>query len=311
MSKRILLAAPRGFCAGVERAIEIVERAIEKFGAPVYVRHEIVHNKHVVHGLRDKGAVFVDDLDEVPSGANVIFSAHGVPESVFAVAASRGLNVIDAACPLVKKVHFSVKRHASQGKIVVLIGHKGHPEVVGTMGQLPEGSVYLVGSPEEARALVLPEGHACSYTTQTTLSVDETRGIIDALRETYPDISGPAKGDLCYATTNRQSAVRGMAPEVDVLLVIGSRSSSNTTRLRELGAKLGIPSYLLDEASEAEPAWFANAATIGITSGASAPESLVQGLVERIQHLHPGTTVETWQGVAENVHFPIPRELSD
>lgn len=311
MNKRILLAAPRGFCAGVERAIEIVERALEKFGAPVYVRHEIVHNKHVVNDLRAKGAVFIDDLDGAPAGSNVIFSAHGVPESIFEAAAARGLHVIDAACPLVKKVHFAVKRHANQGRIVVLIGHKGHPEVVGTMGQLPDGAVFLVGSAEEARHIRLPEGRECSYTTQTTLSVDETREIIDALRERFPGITGPARGDLCYATGNRQAAVRGMAPEVDVLLVIGSRTSSNTTRLRELGAKLGIPSYLLDEAEEADPAWFEGAATIGITSGASAPESLVQGVVERIQSLHPGTTVETWQGVAENVHFPIPRELSD
>jgi len=310
MEKRILLAAPRGFCAGVERAIEIVERAIEKFGAPVYVRHEIVHNRHVVQGLRDQGAVFIDELGEAPAGSNVIFSAHGVPESVFADAAARGLNVIDAACPLVKKVHFAVKRHGTQGRIVVLIGHKGHPEVVGTMGQLPQGAVLLVGSPEEARTIALPEGADFAYTTQTTLSVDETREIIEALRERLPDIAGPSKGDLCYATTNRQAAVRGMASEVDVLLVIGSRSSSNTSRLRELGSKLGIASYLLDQADEADPAWFADARTIGITSGASAPESLVQGLVERIQQLHPGTTVETWAGIAENVHFPLPRELA-
>ncbi len=310
MEKRILLAAPRGFCAGVERAIEIVERAIEKFGAPVFVRHEIVHNRHVVQGLRDQGAVFIDELGEAPVGSNVIFSAHGVPESVFADASARGLNVIDAACPLVKKVHFAVKRHATQGRIVVLIGHKGHPEVVGTMGQLPEGSVLLVGSPEEARTIELPTGKDYAYTTQTTLSVDETRDIIEALRERIPEIAGPAKGDLCYATTNRQAAVRGMASEVDVLLVIGSRSSSNTSRLRELGSKLGIASYLLDQADEADPAWFAEARTIGITSGASAPESLVQGLVERIQQLHPGTTVETWAGIEENVHFPIPRELA-
>jgi len=309
MTKRILLAAPRGFCAGVERAIEIVERAIEKFGAPVYVRHEIVHNKHVVNGLRDQGAVFIDDLDEAPAGSNVIFSAHGVPESIFSDAASRGLNVIDAACPLVKKVHFAVKRHATQGRTVILIGHKGHPEVVGTMGQLPEGSVLLVGSPQEAMELELPEGESAAFTTQTTLSVDETRDIIDALRQRFPNLAGPAKGDLCYATTNRQAAVRGMASEVDVLLVIGSRTSSNTSRLRELGAKLGIPSYLVDHADEADPAWFAEANTIGITSGASAPESLVQGLVEHIQEIHPGTTVETWVGISENVHFPIPREL--
>ena len=309
-SKRILLAAPRGFCAGVERAIEIVERALAKFGSPVYVRHEIVHNRYVVQELREKGAVFVEDLDEVPAGAPVIFSAHGVPESVFAAAAQRSLTVIDAACPLVKKVHTSVKRHAGQGHRVVLIGHHGHPEVVGTMGQLPDESVLLVGSVEDVRALDVPAGTMLAYTTQTTLSVDETKGIIQELQARFPEITGPTRGDLCYATTNRQSAVRQMASHVDVLLVIGSRSSSNTNRLRELGEKLGIRSYLLDSADEADPAWFADANVIGITSGASAPERLVQSLVERIQELHPGTAVETWAGVEENVHFPLPKELA-
>jgi 4-hydroxy-3-methylbut-2-en-1-yl diphosphate reductase len=309
MTKRILLAAPRGFCAGVDRAIEIVERALTKFGAPVYVRHEIVHNKYVVQALRDKGAVFVEDLEEVPAGAPVIFSAHGVPESVFSTAASRNLTVLDAACPLVKKVHTSVKRHSSQGHTVILIGHRGHPEVVGTMGQLPDGSVLLVGSVEDVRNLDIADDASLAYTTQTTLSVDETREIIAELHTRFPQISGPARGDLCYATTNRQSAVRQMASEVDVLLVIGSRTSSNTNRLRELGEKLGIASFLLDSAEEADPAWFANAKSIGITSGASAPERLVQELVEHIQRLHPGTAVETWPGVEENVHFPLPKEL--
>jgi 4-hydroxy-3-methylbut-2-en-1-yl diphosphate reductase len=309
MNKRILLAAPRGFCAGVDRAIEIVERALLKFGSPVYVRHEIVHNRYVVEELRAKGAVFVEDLDEVPHGAPVIFSAHGVPESVFAAAAQRDLTVIDAACPLVKKVHTSVKRHSGQGHRVVLIGHRGHPEVVGTMGQLPDDSVLLVGSVAEVQALDIPTGTTLAYTTQTTLSVDETKDIIQELHARFPEISGPAKGDLCYATTNRQSAVRQMAPNVDVLLVIGSRSSSNTNRLRELGEKLGIPSYLLDSADEVDPVWFEHAAAIGITSGASAPERLVQELVERIQALHPGTVVETLPGVEENVHFPLPKEL--
>lgn len=309
MSKRILLAAPRGFCAGVDRAIEIVERALTKFGAPVYVRHEIVHNKYVVHELRDKGAVFVEEIDDVPSGATVIFSAHGVPESVFAAAAARNLTVIDAACPLVKKVHTAVKRHSGQGHRVILIGHRGHPEVVGTMGQLPEGSVLVVGSVDDVRRLSVPEGTTLAYTTQTTLSVDETRDIIQELQDRFPGIVGPSRGDLCYATTNRQSAVRNMATEVDVLLVIGSRSSSNTNRLRELGEKLGIRSYLLDSAEEADPAWFAEARSIGITSGASAPERLVQELVEHIQRLHPGTVVQTWDGVEENVRFPLPKEL--
>ena len=309
MTKRILLAAPRGFCAGVDRAIEIVERALTKFGAPVYVRHEIVHNRYVVAELRTKGAMFVEDLEEVPPGAPVIFSAHGVPESVFASAAARNLTVIDAACPLVKKVHTSVKRHSGQGHRVILIGHRGHPEVVGTMGQLSDDSVLLVGSVADVQALEIPEGTTLAYTTQTTLSVDETRDIILELHKRFPTIVGPARGDLCYATTNRQSAVRQMASEVDVLLVIGSRTSSNTNRLRELGEKLGIPSFLLDSAEEADPAWFANAHSIGITSGASAPERLVQELVEHIQKLHPGTAVETREGVEENVHFPLPKEL--
>lgn len=307
--KKIVLAAPRGFCAGVERAIEIVEKSLQRFGAPVFVRHEIVHNRHVVQQLRDQGAVFVEELSQVPEGAPVIFSAHGVSDAVFREAEARSLTVIDAACPLVKKVHTSVKRHAGQGHCVVLIGHQGHPEVVGTMGQLPEGEVLLVGSVEDVRGLSIPEEIDLAYTTQTTLSVDETREIIDELHRRFPRIKGPARGDLCYATTNRQTAVRQMAEHVDVLLVIGSRSSSNTNRLRELGEKLGIPSYLLDSADEVVGDWIIDAQTIGITSGASAPESIVQGVVERIQELHPGTKVETWEGVEENVHFPLPKEL--
>lgn len=309
MEKRILLAAPRGFCAGVERAIEIVERALSKYGAPVYVRHEIVHNRHVVQQLRDQGAVFVEELGEVPAGAPVIFSAHGVSESVFAEAAGRHLTVIDAACPLVKKVHTSVKRHSGQGNKVVLIGHRGHPEVVGTMGQLPDGEVLLVGSVEDVALLDVDASTELAYTTQTTLSVDETREIIAELVARFPRIKGPARGDLCYATTNRQTAVRQMAAEVDVLLVIGSRTSSNTNRLRELGEKLGIASYLLDSSGEVDPSWIETARTIGITSGASAPESVVQGVVVRIQELFPGTGVETWNGVEENIHFPLPKEL--
>jgi 4-hydroxy-3-methylbut-2-enyl diphosphate reductase len=310
MTKKILLAAPRGFCAGVDRAIEIVERALAKFGRPVYVRHEIVHNRHVVQELRDKGAVVVEELDEVPAGAPVIFSAHGVSESVFQDAMGRNLTIIDASCPLVKKVHTSVKRHAGRGNRVVLIGHRGHPEVVGTMGQLADGEVLLVGSIEDVGKLQAGDDETLAYTTQTTLSVDETKGIIEELVRRFPNIQGPVRGDLCYATTNRQAAVREMAPEVDVLLVIGSRTSSNTNRLRELGEKLGIPSFLLDSAEEADPSWFADAEVIGITSGASAPESLVQGLVDRIQSLHPGSEVQTWTGVEENVHFPLPRELA-
>jgi len=307
--KRILLAAPRGFCAGVDRAIEIVEKALEKHGAPVYVRHEIVHNRFVVESLRAKGAVFVEELDEVPEGASVIFSAHGVPESVVKDAKDRSLIAIDATCPLVKKVHTSVKRHADKGRTIVLIGHRGHPEVIGTMGQTQSGQVVLVGSEAEAHDIQLPSDHELAYTTQTTLSVDETRGIIDILKERFPHIQGPGKGDLCYATTNRQEAVREMAPLVDVLLVVGSKSSSNTNRLRELGAKLGIASHLLDSADEADPAWIASAKTIGITSGASAPEDLVQGVVAWIQGLHPQSTVETVTVKEESVHFPLPPEL--
>jgi 4-hydroxy-3-methylbut-2-en-1-yl diphosphate reductase len=308
--KRILLAAPRGFCAGVDRAIEIVERAIEKYGAPVYVRHEIVHNRFVVESLRQKGAVFVEELSEVPSGANVIFSAHGVPESVFTDAQERNLAAIDATCPLVKKVHTSVKRHADKDRVIVLIGHRGHPEVIGTMGQTDAGRVVLVGSEAEAHTVDLPQDKSIAYTTQTTLSVDETRGIIDILRSRFPQIQGPGKGDLCYATTNRQEAVREMAPHVDVLLVVGSKSSSNTNRLRELGEKLGIRSHLLDCADEADPAWIRDAKTIGITSGASAPEDLVQGVISWIQELHPGSEVETVAVKEENVHFSLPAELS-
>jgi len=308
--KRIFLAAPRGFCAGVDRAIEIVERAIEKHGAPVYVRHEIVHNRFVVESLRAKGAVFVEELDEVPEGASVIFSAHGVPEAVVLAAQQRKLLAIDATCPLVKKVHTSVKRHADKDRVIVLIGHRGHPEVIGTMGQATEGRVVLVGSESEARTIDLPVGKAIAYTTQTTLSVDETRGIIDILRARFPQIQGPGKGDLCYATTNRQEAVREMATQVDVLLVVGSKSSSNTNRLRELGEKLGIRSHLLDCAEEADPAWIENASTIGITSGASAPEDLVQGVIAWIQARHPGSTVETVAVKEENVHFSLPPELA-
>jgi len=307
--KRILLAAPRGFCAGVDRAIEIVEKALQKHGAPVYVRHEIVHNRFVVESLRAKGAVFIEELDEVPEGASVIFSAHGVPESVVVDAKNRALIAIDATCPLVKKVHTSVKRHADKGRTIVLIGHRGHPEVIGTMGQTRDGRVVLVGSEAEALSISLPSDHELAYTTQTTLSVDETRGIIEILKNRFPHIQGPGKGDLCYATTNRQEAVREMAPQVDVLLVVGSKSSSNTNRLRELGAKLGIASHLLDCADEADPAWIAGANVIGITSGASAPEDLVQGVVTWIQGLYPNSSVETVTVKEESVHFPLPPEL--
>ncbi len=308
--KNILLAAPRGFCAGVDRAIAIVERSLAKFGAPIYVRHEIVHNRFVVESLRAKGAVFVEELDEVPDGSIVIFSAHGAPESVFLAAEARRLKVIDATCPLVKKVHLAVKRHAEAGRLVVLIGHHGHPEVVGTMGQTTPDRVFLVGTEEEARVLELPAGHEVAYTTQTTLSVDETREIIATLKERFPEIRGPGRGDLCYATTNRQEAVREISHRVDVLLVVGSKSSSNTTRLRELGENLGIRSHQIDCAEEADPSWFEGVETVGITSGASAPEDLVQGVVAWLQKLYPEASVETVCVKKEGVHFQLPEELA-
>ena len=305
----ILLANPRGFCAGVERAIAIVERALEKFGAPIYVRHEVVHNRYVVDGLKAKGAVFVEELAEVPDGATVIFSAHGVPQAVRIEAAARGLKVFDATCPLVTKVHLEVSRLHKQGYEIVMIGHKGHPEVEGTMGQAT-GPMYLVeGVGDVALLEVGSAGKApLAYVTQTTLSVDDARVIVHALVARFPDIIGPRKDDICYATQNRQDAVKAMAGKVDVVIVVGSKNSSNSNRLREVAAIGGIPAYLVDGADQIDAEWLQGNARVGVTAGASAPEVLVSGVVDRLKALG-ATGIETLDGVAENVNFPLPREL--
>jgi 4-hydroxy-3-methylbut-2-enyl diphosphate reductase len=305
---RVVLAQPRGFCAGVERAIEIVERALDKFGPPIYVRHEIVHNRHVVEDLRARGAVFVDELDEVPSGAMTVFSAHGVARRVEELAASRDLPVIDATCPLVAKVHAEGRRYAAQGREVVLVGHAGHAEVEGTIGQIP-GRVHLVQTVEDVAALVVADPARLSYVTQTTLSVDDTRGIIAALEARFPGIIGPDVRDICYATQNRQQAVRELAEAVDMILVVGSRNSSNSNRLREIGEELGKPSYLIEDARALRPEWFGSIASVGVTAGASAPETLVQGVIEGLRQIRP-IEVSTLAGVAENVRFKFPAELA-
>ena len=305
----ILLANPRGFCAGVERAIAIVERALEKFGAPIYVRHEVVHNRYVVDGLKAKGAVFVEDLAEVPDGATVIFSAHGVPQAVRREAEKRGLKVFDATCPLVTKVHLEVSRLHKQGYEIIMIGHKGHPEVEGTMGQAT-GRMYLVESVDDVAQLrVGADGAApLAYVTQTTLSVDDARKIVHALTARFPDIVGPKKDDICYATQNRQDAVKAMAGKVDVVIVVGSKNSSNSNRLREVAAIGGIPAYLVDGADQIDAGWLAGNARVGVTAGASAPEVLVSGVVERLRAEGAGG-IETLDGAAENVNFPLPKEL--
>lgn len=307
---KIYLASPRGFCAGVDRAITIVEKALERFGAPVYVRHEIVHNQAVVSRLRDKGAVFVEDLGEVPVGSVAIFSAHGVATAVYMEAEERKLLTIDATCPLVKRVHSSVKKHNKNDLQVILIGHRGHPEVEGTMGQLESGEVILVENPEEVFNLTGVNEDGLAYTTQTTLSIEETREIIAALKQRFPRIKGPEKGDLCYATTNRQSAVMEMAKLVDILIVIGSANSSNSNRLRELGERMGKPSYLIDGPNDVKREWFAGVANVGISSGASAPEDLVQAVVRWIQGEFPGTEAEDYVILEENVHFSLPDILN-
>ena len=305
---RVVLAQPRGFCAGVERAIEIVERALAKWGPPIYVRHEIVHNRHVVEDLRARGAVFVDELDEIPPGAMTVFSAHGVARRVEEVAAERGLPVIDATCPLVAKVHAEGRRYAAQDREVVLIGHAGHAEVVGTIGQIP-GRVHLVQDVDDVAALEVGSPDRLAYVTQTTLSVDDTRGIIAALQARFPDIVGPDVRDICYATQNRQQAVRELASQVDVILVVGSRNSSNSNRLREIGQDLGKPSYLIDDAGALRPEWFAGVGAVGLTAGASAPETLVQGVLQGLRRFAE-VDVSTLAGVAEDVRFKFPAELS-
>jgi 4-hydroxy-3-methylbut-2-enyl diphosphate reductase len=306
---RVVLAQPRGFCAGVERAIEIVERALKKFGPPIYVRHEIVHNRHVVEDLRTRGAIFVDELDEVPAGAMTVFSAHGVARRVEELAAERGLPVIDATCPLVAKVHNEGRRYAAQGCELVLIGHAGHAEVEGTIGQVP-GPVHLVQTVEDVATLRVRDPAKLAYITQTTLSVDDTRGIIAALKARFPAVVGPDVRDICYATQNRQSAVRDLAGQVDMILVVGSRNSSNSNRLREIGEELGKPSYLIDDASALDPAWFAGKASVGVTAGASAPETLVQGVLAGLRRFGE-IDISTLAGVAEDVRFRFPAELAD
>lgn len=306
----ILLAEPRGFCAGVDRAIQIVEKALEKFGAPIYVRHEIVHNKAVVEDLKGKGAIFVKEIDEVPHGASVVFSAHGVAEKVYDDAAKKELRIIDAACPLVKKVHKSAKKHDSKGRTIVLIGHAGHPEVEGTMGQI-EGNMILVSSPEEVETAPINTEHDLAYITQTTLSTDETRGIIEALKAKYPHINGPTKGDMCYATTNRQLAVRELSASVDLLLVVGSSNSSNSRRLAELGSQLGVESYLIDSKDQIQSEWLSGKSKVGISSGASAPEHLVQGVVEYLKENTNVGTVEASVTMEESVKFSLPEVLQD
>ena len=307
---RIILAQPRGFCAGVVRAIEIVERALERHGAPVYVRHEIVHNRRVVESLERKGARFVESLEEVPPGAVTVFSAHGVSRAVEAEAAARGLPVLDATCPLVSKVHAEGRRYAAQGRTLILIGHAGHPEVEGTLGQV-EGEVHLVATVADVEALPIPPDRPVAYVTQTTLSVDDTRAVIEALRRRFADIQGPDTRDICYATQNRQTAVRELAKRVDVVLVVGAANSSNSNRLREIGAEGGRPCYLIPDAAALQPAWFDGAAAIGITAGASAPESLVQEVIAALGRWWPGAEVSTLPGIVEDVQFKLPAALTD
>ncbi len=306
---KVLLASPRGFCAGVERAIEIVERALEKFGPPVYVRHEIVHNKHVVDSLRAKGAVFVEEVDEIPEGGNTIFSAHGVSDAVVDDAKKRGLAVVDATCPLVSKVHKEGQNHAGRGRQVILIGHAGHPEVEGTQGRIP-GGVLLVTNVRDVETLEVRDPEQLAYVTQTTLSVDDTREVIEALKNRYPKIQGPDVKDICYATQNRQQAVRELAGAVDLLLVVGASNSSNSNRLRDLGDEMGVPSYLVADATEFNPEWLQSVAIVGVTAGASAPEELVQGLIDRLGEFGD-VTVEKLNGVEENVVFKLPREITE
>ena len=304
----ILLASPRGFCAGVERAIAIVERALEQFGAPIYVRHEVVHNRHVVDNLRGKGAVFVEELDEVPDGATVIFSAHGVPKAIREEAERRGLRVFDATCPLVTKVHVEVARQRAQGREVVMIGHKGHPEVEGTMGQSADG-MFLVEKVADVATLAVTRPDRLAYVTQTTLSVDDAAAIVAALVERFPGIVGPKKDDICYATQNRQDAVVRLTRECDVVIVVGSRNSSNSNRLKEVAIQGGARAYLVDWAGELDPGWFAGARQVGVTAGASAPEVLVRDVVRAVQALVGGEVIEAFSD-PEGVSFPLPRSLA-
>jgi 4-hydroxy-3-methylbut-2-enyl diphosphate reductase len=303
----VLLARPRGFCAGVIRAIEIVERLLELHGPPIYVRHEIVHNPHVVNKLRGKGAIFVDELSEIPAGATTVFSAHGVPHSVEEEAKKRGLPVYDATCPLVTKVHIHGRKFAKTGRTIVLIGHAGHAEVLGTMGQI-DAPVHLVSTPKDVEALLLDKATPIAYITQTTLSVDDTREVIRALFEHFTDVVGPDVSDICYATQNRQNAVQQLAQQSDVVLVVGARNSSNSSRLREIGEECGVPSYLVNDAEEIDPAWLDGAVKVGVTAGASAPEELVDAVIERLAELRQ-VTVSELDGIEENVAFSLPSAL--
>jgi 4-hydroxy-3-methylbut-2-en-1-yl diphosphate reductase len=306
----ILLANPRGFCAGVDRAIEIVERALEALGAPIYVRHELVHNQYVVHKLKEQGALFVEELDEVPDAATVVFSAHGVSQSVRQEAARRGLRIFDATCPLVTKVHVEVARCSRLGQECILIGHAGHPEVEGTLGQYQnnQAGIYLIESEQDVEALQLKNPQFVSYVTQTTLSVDDTQKIIARLKQKFPDIAEPKKNDICYATQNRQDAVKEMAGACQVFFVVGSVTSSNSNRLRELAERMGCRAYLIDGAHEIQPAWLAGVHTVGVTAGASAPERLVQEVLERLKTLG-ATTIQQHSGKEETITFSLPKEL--
>jgi 4-hydroxy-3-methylbut-2-en-1-yl diphosphate reductase len=303
----ILLAQPRGFCAGVDRAIEIVERALERHGAPIYVRHEIVHNTHVVAGLRAKGAIFVEELDEVPAGSTLVFSAHGVSRAVREAARKRGLNVFDATCPLVTKVHVEVAKMRAMGREIVMIGHAGHPEVEGTMGQADSG-IYLVGTPEDVDRLTVGDPERLAYVTQTTLSVDDAALVVQALKRRFPSIAEPKKADICYATQNRQDAVKALAAKVDLVIVVGSRNSSNSNRLREVAERYGVAAHLVENAAGVDPAWVLGHHRVGLTAGASAPELLVQQVVERLRELG-ARSVQSLDGVVEEVVFPLPKGL--
>lgn len=305
----IVLANPRGFCAGVDRAIIIVEQALEKFGAPIYVRHEVVHNKFVVDDLKKKGAIFVEELDEVPAGNTVIFSAHGVSKDVRAEAEARGLQVFDATCPLVTKVHIEVAKMRASGKEIIMIGHKGHPEVEGTMGQ-SEGGMYLVESPEDVATLEVKDPAQLAYVTQTTLSIDDAASIVSALKTRFPEITPPRSDSICYATQNRQDAVKVMARDCDLVIVVGSPNSSNSNRLREVAQNQGIESYMVDNASYLDPAWIVGKKRIGVSAGASAPEVLVQEVINKLKELG-AAEVQELSGVVENVVFKIPRNLAE
>jgi len=304
---KVILAQPRGFCAGVVRAIEIVERALDKYQAPVYVRHEIVHNRRVVDSLKAKGAIFIEEIDQAPDGAHLVFSAHGVAKSVTAAAAARGLPVLDATCPLVSKVHNQAKRFVRQGRTLILIGHAGHPEVEGTIGQISE-PVYLISTVADVAALDIPIDQPLAYVTQTTLSVDDTKAVIVALKDRFTDIDGPDTADICYATQHRQTAVRDLSRMVEVILVVGAKNSSNSNRLREIGLEEGIPSYLIADASALDPAWLVGKETVGLTAGASAPESLIVEVIEALRQIEP-VVVTPMDGVEEHIQFRLPVEL--